>query len=762
MRITQMRRRPNTRNRNLRVWISVLFLSFASTAFSQDDTRIAATWQVVKYDITATLPQAENDRNLTSKARLDLKNVSSRAASTLTLRISPSAVISAVTVNGSPADFTKGEEKLGSGALQRIGIRVPSVQPGGSLVATVDYKLAVSDNTGLGSISSVGAQFLPLSFWYPTPNSWYFARGADYAPYKVSVTSAGHTVVSSGAEAAGAFDQKSAGQPFFVSGSWDTANAGGVAVLMPKGAGTEEQKAASELAALASDAKAFMVGLLGPAPDIPIRIVGVRRAGGFTSGGTILVDDGVFRRGRIDSQTAMTIADSIAKVWIGSAVSLTGDGSGVLREGLTKFLATQFLESKFGKDVADVERHRQRVAYAAVSRRDAPLTVVSPLDDFYYPEVANKGAMVWRILARKVGPDEFFKGVRAATQDGVASLAEVRSQFPADKELLDHLFDQVTETNLLAGLPQVAGGETRIALKNTSPIDVTVNVAVATANGQRLSAPTTIRARSFGEIAFKTTAKVERVEIDPEKFYPQTDYSDDVAPRESTESDLLLGVKRSFDKQEFANAEKTARAVLRDLPRFDDVRVLLARSLLSLNRTADAEKEFRSVLDEKLPSARSIAWANVGLADVASKSGQASQAATFAAKAIGADGEYGATLAARAIRNRANSGSAVDESVKTYFANFDRAAVANRKADLESLAVPGEVSRFVSGMSGQVVEWKTQVTHVDRIDTNNVWVEAALTIRLLNREIETGMAVFRLTRSGSSWKLSSVDIFEVR
>jgi tetratricopeptide (TPR) repeat protein len=217
-----------------------------------------------------------------------------------------------------------------------------------------------------------------------------------------------------------------------------------------------------------------------------------------------------------------------------------------------------------------------------------------------------------------------------------------------------------------------------------------------------------------------------------------------------------------FDKQEFANAEKTARTVLRDSPRFDDVRVLLARSILAQGRTAEAEREFRAVLDEKLPSSRSIAWANVGLADIASRSNQLAQAIAFAAKAIEADGEYGASLAARGIRNRLNAPATSDESVKSFFAAFDRAAAGNRKAELEGMAVPGEVGRFVSGLSGQVVEWKTQVKHVDRIDANNIWAEGALTIRLLNREVETGMAVYRLSRAGSAWKLSSVDIFEVR
>src|SRR5688572_5754250 len=90
-------------------------LALATGLYAQDDTRPSATWQVVRYDINATLPQTETDRNLTAKAKLDLKNVSPRSASTLSLRISPAAEITAVTINGTTADFTKGEEKIGSG-----------------------------------------------------------------------------------------------------------------------------------------------------------------------------------------------------------------------------------------------------------------------------------------------------------------------------------------------------------------------------------------------------------------------------------------------------------------------------------------------------------------------------------------------------------------------------------------------------------------------------------------------------------------------
>lgn len=740
-----------------------LFLVFYFSNFAQDDTRPSATWQVQKYDIAAILPQSETDRNLTVKAKLDLKNVSTRPASTLTLRIGSSAEITSVNVGGAAIDFTKAEEKINSAtSLQRIVLRIPSVQPNGTVSATVDYKFNVKDNSGVSAISPVGAQFLPTSFWYLTPNSWYFARGGDFAPARVQIQANGLTVISSGTEAGGSFDQKLNSQPFFLAGSWDVINTNGVSVFVPKGSGAEEQKRASELAAIASESKTFAATLLGSAPDTPLRIVTVKRGGGFSGGGTILVDESVLRRGKVDSLTAMNITDAVAKMWIGGATSVSGDGFGVIREGLTKYIATQFLENKYGRDVADVERLRQRTAYAAVARRDSPLNVVSPLDDYYYPEVANKGAMIWRLMAKRIGQDTLFNNIKSQMQDGNYTLAEFRASNAENKEFLDYLLDQVTDTNLMAGLPSQTGGDWKVALRNTGSVDATVNVAAVLANGERMSAPTTVRAKSFGEVVFKTPQKVNRVEVDPEKFFPQTDYSDDVAPRETTDNDLLLAVKRSFDKQEFTAAESTARTILREFPRFDDVRIFLARSLLAENKMAEAEREFRAVLDEKLPTARSVAWANVGLADIASKSGQNAQAIKFSEEAIKADAEYGASLAARTIRNKANAASAVDESVKAYFAQFDKAAISNRKAELEALAVPGDVNRFTSGISGQAVEWKTNVLHVDKMDPNNIWVETNITIKLLNKEPESGMAVYRLTKAGSGWRLSGVDMFEVR
>ena len=319
-----------------------------------------------------------------------------------------------------------------------------------------------------------------------------------------------------------------------------------------------KSSAPRELLNLTREAQAFAAGFLGSQSLSVYRLIGVRRGSGFSDGGTILIDENVFRRQKIDSQTAMIIAESVVKSWLGNVIPVSGEGYGVIREGLSRYIATQFLESKYGKDVADIERLRQRTAYSAISRRDAPLNLVSPLDDYYYTEVANKGAMVWRILSRRVGEKAFTDALKANMTDGL-NLARLRSAFAANKEYLDYAFDQITDMNLMVGLPQVVGGETRVALRNTGSTDATVGVIATTATGEKLTAQSTVRATSIGGISFKTTAKIVKVEIDSEGLYPQTDYSDDIQPREFSDSDVLLVVKREFDKQEFANAEKSAR-----------------------------------------------------------------------------------------------------------------------------------------------------------------------------------------------------------
>jgi hypothetical protein len=748
----------------MKTFFSILLVWLSFVAAIEGQTSASKTWQVQRYDLVVNLPQDEKVRQIPIQASLNLKNISGASAGVLTLRISPSAEISAVQINGASAEFSKSEEKISpTSSLQRIVIRFAPAAPNSILTVSIAYKLNIKDNTAVAALSPVSVQLLPLSFWYPTPTSWFFTQGGDSAPFRLTVNgSAGQTVVSAGKLTAGAFDQSLNGEPFFAAGKWEVSEQNGVSVYMPAGAGADAQKRAGELASLLFDAKAFVEQMLGKAPDVPLRIVSVRRGAGFGSGGVVTVDEAVFRRSKIDSQTAMSIAEAAAKLWIGNAVTVTGEGYGAISEGLTRYIATQFIENKYGKDVADIERLRQRTSYAAVAKRDSALSKASPLDDFYYPEVANKGAMIWRLVAKRLGQTEFFNTVRANMQDGNLNIAELRAALSSQKDVLDYLFDQVTDMDLQIGLPQVTATGATSALHNTGAIDVTVDVTATTETGQKLTAPATIKATNFGEITFKSNSRIARVEIDSDKLYPQTEYANDVMPSVSTDSDPLLAVKRLFDKQDFAGAESLGRKLLGDLPRSGDLRIWLARALLAQSKNADAEKEFRAVLDEKLPAARSLAWANVGLGEIASRSNQKDVALKYAEAAIIADADYGASLAARVLRNKLGGTPVGDATVKAFFSDFDKAAAAKRKADLESMVVPGEVTKFVSGAAGSAETWQTQIVQIDRLDPNTIFVEANMSIKLLGSNPTSGMAVYRLVKIGSAWKLFSVDMFEVR
>lgn len=125
-----------------------------SSASAQDGVTAGAAWQVIKYDVTATLPTAATDRVLNVRAILNLRNVGRGVGATVTLRINPKAEVTAAQVGGATANFRKtSDDKLG--AFQRFTVSLPaSVQPNGTTAVTVEYKLTVTDNTGLNAVTS--------------------------------------------------------------------------------------------------------------------------------------------------------------------------------------------------------------------------------------------------------------------------------------------------------------------------------------------------------------------------------------------------------------------------------------------------------------------------------------------------------------------------------------------------------------------------------------------------------------------------------
>jgi Tfp pilus assembly protein PilF len=749
-----------------------LMLCLAMQASAQAPATVI--WQVNSFDVNANVQQTE--RTLSAVATINATNVGSGPGRTLTLRINSKASVKSVTVGGAAANFRPGQEPRGD--LQRVEITLPAaVAPNAAVSATVTYTLPVESNSGLTAISPIATQFLPLSFWYPMPNTPYSVRGADTAPFHLTVNIP--NAISSGVEKAGpTFDQSLYGQPFFVQGDWDklegAADAKNVIVLLEKGAGAEDRKHAEALMAFTAAARAFFAASLGAAPDTPLRLVAVRRGAGFSDAGTVLFDADTLRMPKLDAATALTVAEAVARLWIGGQTPVRVEGAGVLRDALVRFLATQFLEKQYGVDAVKSELYRQRLAYATVAQRDGPLARTTQLDSTYFASVPNRGAMFWRLVDRRLGREVLMSVLRAALQAGKSepngfNLPAVREALVSRggdsmKALLDQQLDQVPDTDLMVGLPVQRGGDWVSALRNDGSIDVTVTVVATTEQGQEVRAEATVPAKNFGEAVFKTPAKIVRVEVDPDKLYPQLDYGNDMMPRGKDLPQALNEASLQLGASDFAKAEATARGMLLTAPRFQEAQIILARALLGQNRNDEAEKLFRAALDEPLPFAATVAWANIGLGEILMKRNQPAEAAKRFNDAVAASRDYPSSLAARAARIRAeaaaNNAPPVDESARTFITQLSQAVVSGKKADLESRIVSGELVRFINASIGTEA-WETKVVRTEQLNANLIAADVQIRASKLGT-VGSGTAVLMLARTASGWKLSDIELFEVR
>ncbi len=755
--------------------VLALFVSFDTPA--QDEAR--AAWQVTNFDITVA--NLNTERALNARATLNVRNVGRGAGSTLTLRINAKAEIKNVTIGSATAGYRMLPEPRGGG--QRILINLPStVAANDALSVTVEYRLPVEDNAGTAAISPVGSQFLPSAMWYPAPNTAFAVRGPDYAPFRLTINNA--TAISSGVEkSAGGnsvFEQTLNAQPFFVVGDWDRvdggANTAGIVTLIPKGSGDEERKQAQNLMALTANARTFYASLFGAAPELPIRLIAVRRGAGFDDAGAILLSEGALRRKKVDSITALGIAEAVARIWIGANSAVRGEGYGVLREGLARYAATLFIEKEFGGDAANEERVRQRLAYASIAKRDAPLARTTALDPTYFNSVGNKGAMVWRLAANLMGREAFLTVIRdvlAASQKEIEgfTLARLRTALSERggatvKSILDSELDQSTDMDLLIGLPQQQGGQWTAALRNLGSFDAKVSVAGVTSTGQRLTTQGTIPAHDFAQVSFSGATPLARVEVDPEKLYPQLDYTNDIAPRPIEVSASLAEAMRLFGTQDYAKAESLTKQLVGIAPEMQEARVLFARALLAQNRLDEAEREFKQLAENRLPTPSTLAWTAIGLGEIALRRGQAKEAVRLFGDAARADAEYAASLNAHAARIRAEAAAAatpaIEEAVKAFIAQLDTAIRTGRQADIMPMVVPGELKRFVQQVVGTQPElWETRVLRTEALGANQMAVDVSMQTRQLGVD-HSGTAVFMLARVNGAWKLNAIELFEVK
>jgi tetratricopeptide (TPR) repeat protein len=263
---------------------------------------------------------------------------------------------------------------------------------------------------------------------------------------------------------------------------------------------------------------------------------------------------------------------------------------------------------------------------------------------------------------------------------------------------------------------------------------------------------------------FKTPSKIVRVEVDPDKLYPQLDYGNDMMPRGKDLLPALNEAQSQLGAQDFAKAEATARAMLVTAPRFEEAQIILARALLGQNRLEEAEKLFLAALNEPLPFTATLAWANIGLAEIAMKRNQPAEAAKRFNDAVIASRDYPSSLAARAGRIRAEAAASnappVDENARTFVTQLSQAVISNKKAELESRIVSGELVRFINASIGTEA-WETKVVRTEQLNANLIAADVQIRANKLGT-IGQGTAVLMIARTPAGLKLSGIELFEVR
>jgi tetratricopeptide (TPR) repeat protein len=384
--------------------------------------------------------------------------------------------------------------------------------------------------------------------------------------------------------------------------------------------------------------------------------------------------------------------------------------------------------------------------------------------------------MVWHLAANLMGREAFLAVIRdalAASQKEIEgfTLARLRTALSERggatvKSILDSELDQPTDMDLLIGLPQQQGAQWTAALRNLGSFDAKVTVVGVTSAGQRVTTQGTIPAHDFAQVSLSSPTPLARVEVDPEKLYPQLDYTNDVAPRPIEVSASLAEAMRLFGTQDYAKAELLTKQLVAIAPEMQEARVLFARALLAQNKLDEAEREFKQLADNRLPTPSTLAWTAIGLGEVALRRGQAKEAARLFSEAARADAEYAASLNARAARTRAEAAAAttpaIDESVKVFVAQLDTAIRTGRQNDILPMVVPGELKRFIQQVVGTQPElWETRVLRTEALSANEMAVDVSMQTRQLGVD-HSGTAVFILARVGGAWKLNGIELFEVK
>ncbi|HKV41348.1 MAG TPA: tetratricopeptide repeat protein, partial [Blastocatellia bacterium] len=640
-------------------------------AMSLSGLALAQEVDVDRYNINAHIDAAAG--SMEAQATLSLSNPASTSKSVIYLRLSKKATVSQVTIDGAKAQYEVTDDHRFT-MLNQIMITLASgIQPGGHANVTVAYKLDASQLTPILAIYPGEVLLLPEAVWFPAPSSVFAIYGPNTAPCALNVTltpgGGDFKAVTGGDAGSGAgqsfsFDEKLNSLPFLVAGNFDrpvVTEHGGVkiALYLQPGLTSESDGAASatttaqptdpggksapggqQSTRLVDEAGRiidFLTKTLGPPPaGATFTVISSVNAGNFSVPGALLLNEQVFQQDMLDGTTVEVLADALARTWLDGRVRLRGQDSrsadadhpgerarsaAFLRDSLPRYLAVLYFEERFGTDASRAAFARMRAAYAPVARThtDSELVIQTLLNATYADAVFSKGPLVLRLLAHTAGQDKLLEVVRHLFTGPPTKLVrpdDFTAAFgsdPAIRKVFKDWVDSRLAPDLLIGQPLQTGNPNvqQLNLRNLGTGEIPTTVLAVTASGKRLTVPVTVPPEDLTSIEIPTGEKIVSVEVDPDKYYIQTNFDNDAYPARKPASSLLNEGVVAFDKGQYGEAVSKLREALTGDPNNSVLHAWLARALYGEKPPDEAAKEAAVAIAAQPPFAPALSWAYI-------------------------------------------------------------------------------------------------------------------------------------------------------
>jgi tetratricopeptide (TPR) repeat protein len=793
--------------KNLFLYLSLL-VSFTTTAFAQE-------FEIKKFDLNATIVPAEYKVDV--KARLQLVNLSGPDLADkillsttdkprLSFYLNAKAKVEGMKINDASVTIKTSEDERNN--LLRVHTDITStIASAREFNVDIVYSIPSIDRSTSLHISNGDVLLLPSSFWYPVIHTPYAGHGADTAPVSLTVAApAGLKLVSSGIrKSENSFEQSMAAQPFFLAGDYEVLTRGGesypIELYFPRGVSETGKQQALRLVEEAERIISFYVKYFGVAALAPFRIIASparqlstattdtlsqSREVTFATVGAVTLDDTFFRRDTLDLGTIELLSAAAARSWIDGQVLLRGLGTGMLRDSLPVYLATQYLGVRYGAATIEEAFERYRRSYGSIARNDAPLLMQSPIDRNYTTSVYNKGALVWRLMEKQVGKEKFDEALRASltrSRVDVLSLNEWKSPLcalsrcvnfksellraGANGKIIDEIFTNWIDTVLLPdfaiGQPQKTANGFESTVTNFGEGDMTIDVQATTDKGEKLRQSVTLRASEYRSVTFPANVNITTVEADPEKLFLQSNYANDASPRRPSDLESYGKANIAFSKNDFAGAEALAREALKANVNAPTLQALLGRAMLAQNKRDEALQVFTEVLKTEPLPIQAYGWAHLGLGEIAMQQNKAAEASRHYRLAAAADIDAATTIAARDGALKAESGTAkIPEEIQQFLQKFDAAVLLSTADAINPFVELGSLRSFARSLVVRKPSiWVTTPLGAEEWDATRTAVDVKLRIKIENEDY-TGRAVYVISRSGGKMRLSEVPVFDVK